>query len=94
MYAQLCSSENAIFTSVVVYSRTTVINTKNHNQRVLLLRLFVILVLKCSDNFLRIKRKKTEYTHKCAQLCSSVCSIFTVVVIFSSTTQENKSTSK
>ena len=34
MYAQLCSSTNEIFTSVVVYSRTT--NPKNHKKKIML----------------------------------------------------------
>ena len=95
--AQLCSLMNEIFTSVVVYSRTS---QKQHEptQTSCLtkqLRLGsrvekIDITTSCLESY---QRKKTEHTRMYAQLCSSANEIFTSVVVYSRTSK-NKQTQK
>ena len=79
--AQLCSSANAIFTSVVVYSRTsqkqkTTIKTTGllcgDRFLIVVFRFIVIIFMRVFNNVVdKKRRKKTEHTRMYAQLCSS-----------------------
>ena len=73
MYAQLCSSRNEIFTSVVVYSRTT-IPYKPHNT-IWVIILLELMCCVCVDLLLffekwRQKRRKKRSTHACMHNCA------------------------
>ena len=87
MYAQLRSSANEIFTSVVVYSRTTKSNYQKRNKNEVITLLLVMLIIRVAL-MLRgnMMRKKTEHTRMYAQLCSLMNEIFTSVVVYSRTT--------
>ena len=90
MYAQLCSSTNAIFTSVVVYSRTTPTtnDTNNHygSEHAIIIDTIVCVAINVVDK----KKKKTEHTRMYAQLCSLTNAIFTSVVVYSRTSVTQK----
>ena len=66
MYAQLCGSANEIFTSVVVYSRTTNKKKKHPITQVLLKCLELMVFLRGSIIFRSKKRKKNgAHTNSC-----------------------------
>ena len=89
--AQLCSSVNAIFTSVVVYSRTTKNKPNKRNNGWSQIQLVMLLVRFVNNVVWNAKkRKKTEHTRIVAQLCSSTSAIFTSVVVYSRTSKRTK----
>ena len=96
MYAQLCSSTNEIFTSVVVYSRTTEKKqTDIKTMKIIVCFHESLFVSRCVNIKLdNKKKKKTEHTRIVAQLCSSLNAIFTSVVVYSRTTIKNKTKQK
>ena len=69
MYAQLCSSANTIFTSVVVYSRTTEIKNNNITRVVCKCALFILLLDEIV--IIRRKREKKRSTHEQLHNCAA-----------------------
>ena len=69
--AQPCSSTSTIFTSVVVYSRTTHKNKKQqYNKSCCRPALFILLLEEIICLFLKKKRKKRS-THACTHNCAA-----------------------